>query len=223
MRRSIVFAWVGLAIALTASLVVGWAAGRNPKSNPKKISVSQDPGPRVKPIPEHLSYWMLFQNKVLLDQKAKEVEKQGGDMSLYRSRLKSFANLDDHESQLLGQVSHDTYDRVRAQDNKAKEIIARLRASKEPPDGKFQVGQGNPETPAELKALQRERDEIIKRGVAKLAEGFGSSRFADLDRVVKREITPNIINLMSNPPKRNFDPRTDPKVQEMIKNYGRSK
>jgi hypothetical protein len=218
MRRSIIGISLALSLALAASLVVGWAATSKPNPAPK---VQDKPSAQTHPIPEHLSYWVLFQHKVMLDQKAKEVEAQKGNGSPYRSGLKAVASLSDKEAQLLEQVSHETYEKVKAQDAKAKQIIEALR--KQSPDGNFQLGKGNPEVPPVLKAMQIERDNMIKAGMIKLADGFGSSRFLNLDQFVKKNITPNFTNLTPNSPPRNFDPRTDPRIQKMIEDARRSK
>jgi hypothetical protein len=220
MRRKMIVASLALLSTLAVSLVVAWAANRETK--PRPAAKAQDkPAQQSRAIPEHLMYWHMFHHNVLLKQKADELEKQGQNGSAYRSRYKTFANLSDKEAQILDQVAKETYDRVTAQDERAKKVIDAIRA--QGPDGKVQPGQANPEVPEQLKVMQKERDAMILAGITKLRSGFGPVRSADLDRFVKEKIGPNFRTLTPNPAQRNFDPRTDPRIQQMIKDLGRSK
>jgi Spy/CpxP family protein refolding chaperone len=219
MRRKIVVVGLALLSALAVSLVA-WAANRETK--PKPTAKAQDkPAQQARVIPEHLMYWHMFHHKVLLDKKADELEKQGQNGSAYRSRYKTFANLSDKEAQILDRVAQETYDKVTAQDEKAKKVIDAIRA--QGPDGKVQPGQSNPEVPERLKSMQKERDAMILAGITKLRNEFGPERSADLDRFVKEQIGPNFKNLTPIPAQRNFDPRADLRIQQKIKDLGRSK
>lgn len=220
MRRKLVVISLAVLSALAVSLVVAWAANRETK--PKLGAKAKDnPAQQSRAIPEHLMYWHMFHHNVLLNKKADEVEKQGQDGSAFRSRYKTFANLSDKEAQILNQIAQETYDKVTAQDERAKTVIAAIRA--QGPDGKVQPGQSNPEVPEQLKSMQKERNAMIMAGVTKLRSEFGPVRSADLDQFVKKQIAPNFKTLTPGPAQRNFDPRTDPPIQQLIKNLGRSK
>lgn len=222
MRRKIAVVSLALSFTLAVSLVVAWAANRETKATPVAKAKAQDkPTPQARTIPEHLMYWHMFHHKVLLGQKADAVEKQGQNGSAYRSRYKTFANLNDREGQILDQVAQETFEKVKAQDERAKRVIAAIRA--QGPDGKVQPGQSNPEVPEQLKEMQKERDAMILGGITKLRSEFGPGRSADLDRFVKEKIGPNFRTLTPNSAQSNLDPRTDPRIQQKIKELGRSK
>jgi hypothetical protein len=163
----------------------------------------------------------MFHHKVLLDRKANAAEKQGQDGSAYRSRYKTFANLSDRESQILDRVAQETFEKVNAQDERAKKVIEAIRS--QGPDGTVKPGQSNPEVPEQLKAMQKERDAMILAGITKLRNEFGPERSLYLDQFVKRQIGPNFRMVTPGASQRNFDPRTDPHIQQLIENLGRSK
>lgn len=219
MRKSKVFIGLLLSVVLGLSFIVGWAVThKTAEVNKSRI---QDPlAKQAKSLPEHLSYWILFQHQVKLDEKAKEVEAKGENGAKYRIAMKRATKLNDSEGQLLEEVSHETYFTVKAIDERAKRLIDELR--KQPPDPKFHIGQRNPPVHPKLKALQRERDEAIKGGMERLTLGFGEARYEHLNKFVKKNITPNFTNLTLDAPRRNFDPRTDPKIQKMIEDARRS-
>lgn len=190
MRRKIVAASLALSVALAVSLMVVWTTNRDAKASSNPTPKAQDkPGPQAQAIPEHLMYWHMFHHKVLLDQKATAAEKQGQDGSAYRSRYKNFANLSDRESQILDRVAQETFEKVKAQDERAKKVIEAIRA--QGPDGTVKPGQSNPEVPEQLKAMQRERDAMILAGITKLRSEFGPERSLYLDQFVKKQIGPN--------------------------------
>jgi len=221
MRRKIIVVSLALLSALAVSLVT-WAANRVTKASPKNITKAQDkPAQQARAIPEHLMYWHMFHHKVLLNQKADEVERQGQNGSAFRSRYKTFAKLNDGEAQILDRVAQETFEKVKAQDERAKKVIDAIRA--QGPDGKVQPGQSNPEVPDQLKEMQKERDGMILAGITKLRSEFGPERSAHLDEFVKKQIGPNFKTLTPNSAQRNFDPRTDPRIQQRIKDLGRSK
>ncbi|HEY6402021.1 MAG TPA: hypothetical protein VI479_11470, partial [Blastocatellia bacterium] len=204
MRRPIVVVSMALSFALAVSLVVAWAANREAKANAKSITKAQvNPAPQTQAIPEHLMYWHMFHHKVLLDKKANEVEKQGQDGAAYRSRYKTFANLSDGEARILDQVAQETYEKVNAQDERAKKVIDAIRA--QGPDGAVKPGESNPEVPEQLKAMQKERDAMILAGITKLRNEFGPERSVHLDQFVKQQIGPNLRTVTPGSSQRNFD------------------
>jgi uncharacterized protein YdbL (DUF1318 family) len=222
MRRPIVFTSIALSLALAASLVVVWAANRESKTKPKQVAKPLDKAnTQARPIPEHLMYWHLFEHKVLLDRKAEEAEKQGRSGEEFRAHYKNSAKLNEREAEILASVAKETYDKVTAQDAKAKALIDKLRAKGL--DGTVKPGQTNPEVPAELKALQKERDEMVMTGVKKLREGFGPEGAGVFDSFVKEHVGQKFTNLMTITSPHNFDPRTDPRIQQMFKDSRRAK
>lgn len=191
MRRPVVFISLVLSGALAVSLVVGWAATRKPKPAPK---VQIDPARQE--IPEHVTYGFLFQHIAWLNKKAAELESQGKDASEYRLHYKQSANLSDKEAQMLDQVARETHHKVKVLDDEAKKIIAAVRAKT--PDGKLQPGQKIPEPPAQLLAMQRQRDEVILAGIARLKSGFEQERLFHFQGFVQQHIGSKITNLLKS-------------------------
>jgi hypothetical protein len=118
-------------------------------------------------------------------------------------------------------VSQETYDRVTAQDARAKKLIAEIRAKGADAFGK--PGELKPEFSEKLTAMQKERDEMITAGVNRLRGEFGPELAPHFDKFVKERIGPSFKNVTHVPLPRDFDPRTDPRVQQMFKDPGRSK
>jgi hypothetical protein len=222
MRRPIVFISVALSIALAASLVVGWAASRTPKTKLKPVAKVQDKSStQTRAIPEHWMYWHLFEHKVMLDKKAVELDRQGKNGSVFREHYKTSANLDDREAQILDRIAQETYDKVTAQDARAKKLIDEIRAMGR--GGFDKPGELKPELIARLKAMQKERDEMVMAGVSSLRNEFGPAESTYFNLFVKERIGPSFKNVTQVSLPRDFDPRTDPRVQQMLKDLRRSK
>lgn len=222
MRRPIVFISIALSIALAASLVVGWAANRESKTKPKPIVKAQDNSTLQKrTIPDHLLYWHVFDHKMMLDKKAEEVEKQGRSGSAFRTHYKTAANLSDREAQIFDRVAEETYEKVKTQDANAKKLIDEIRSKGA--DGFIKPGELKPELIEKLKAMQNERDEMIMNGVNKLRAGFGPELSPRFDQFVKGSMGRSVkdVKQVSLPP--HIDPRTDPRVQQMLNDQRRSK
>jgi hypothetical protein len=182
---------IGLCIMfLAAGAITHMSMGRavaNSQNQPKGRQPAQSLN---QAIPIQVLYWQMFNHIALLNQKADEVEAKGGDGSAYRSRYKTFARLNGAEAQLLNAVALETYQKVKALDARAKQIVDAIRA--QTPDGKLQPGQLPPAPPAELKEMQKERDEMVMAAYARLRDGFGPTEFPKFEKFVNESVAPNI-------------------------------
>lgn len=222
MRRPIFLISVALSIALAISLVGGWAANRELKTKPNPAAKAQDTSnTQSRAIPDHLMYWHMFHHKVMLNQKAEEAERQGRNGAMFRTHYKNSAALSDREAEVLDRVAQETYGKVTAVDARAKKVIEELRAKG--PDGTVKPGQSNPEVPEVLKALQKERDGLVMGGVKQLQTELGPAGAGHFDQYVRANIAPRFKSLTTVDSPRNFDPRTDPRIQQLFKDLGRSK
>jgi hypothetical protein len=208
MRRPVVFISLALTVALAVSLVVGWAATRSPKPAPK---VQNLPANVSDEVPEHVMYGFMFQHITWLNKKAEELESQGQDASAYRLHYKNSANLTDKEAQMLDEVVRDTTQQVKTLDDEAQKIIQDVRS--QTPDGKLEPGQSIPEPPAHLIAMQKQRDEVILAGIARLKGGFEQSRLLNFQGFVKQNIGSKITNLLTPD---SMPPRPSPITPEML-------
>src|SRR6266498_1825879 len=94
-----------------------------------------------------------------LKKKAEELQEQGKDGKALRSFYKEAALLNDDEARAFDQIAADCERDVAQQDGKAKAIIDSVRTRY--PNGKVSKGEKPPEAPAELKAMQEQRNAII--------------------------------------------------------------
>jgi hypothetical protein len=147
------------------------------------ISIAQIPP--TKP-PEHLRYYVLFRHLALLNQKAAEVERTGEDGSKYRHHYKNFAVLSNHQESQLKQIADDCLREVSTLDARAKQLVVESRAKM--PTGGLEAGARWPTPSAELKQIDAERDQAMKRAYTQLRESFGEAEFNRFNQIIKKVV-----------------------------------
>jgi len=116
--------------------------------------------------------------------------KQGKNGKAVRSFYKEAAGLSEDEARAFDQVAAECERDVARQDEKAKELIDAVRVKY--PDGKVPAGEKPPEPPAELKAMQEQRNAIILSARDRLRASFGEAEFKRFSEFVERDVKPNV-------------------------------
>ena len=175
-----------LSVPLVALTLVLLALGSAP------LCAADDPPRKVTagPLPESVKYWALFRHMAMLETKAAEAEKRGEDGAPYRSVFRLSAKLTEEQTARLNSIAADCVARVEEKDREALAIIRAARASfRRAHPGEDVVP---PEPPADLKRLQRERDELIEAAREDLHRAFGDKEFARFQGFVDEKIAPTI-------------------------------
>jgi hypothetical protein len=147
-------------------------------------AVAQNPAP-TKP-PEHVRYYFVFRHLALLNQKAVEAEKRGEDGKKFREHYKNYAKLNDGQVDQLNQVAADCLLDIAPLDARIKQMVAASRARV--PDRKIAPSSSLPEPTAELKELDKERDQIMRRAYTRLREAFGEAEFNRFSGVIEKSV-----------------------------------
>jgi hypothetical protein len=142
------------------------------------------------PLPESVKYWVLFRHLTALEAKAAAVEKRGEDGAPYRSAYRVSAKLTETQAAQLSSIAAECVARVEEKDREALAIIRAARALT--PRGRLEKDAVPPEPPAELKLLQRERDELIDTAREDLHRAFGDKEFTRFQGFVDERIAPTI-------------------------------
>lgn len=146
--------------------------------------------PRGGQVPQYIVYRQLFRHVVILRNKAAEEERQGRDGAALRTLYKRNAELNDAESAVLDQIAEDAERQVSELDAQARTIIAEARAQH--PGGELQPGETLPPPPAELGALQEQRNAAVLQWRDRLRAAFGEDAFRRFDAFVQRDVAPRI-------------------------------
>lgn len=157
----------------------GRPAGATPQAQPPQ-----------QPAPAHAVYNEFFYHVNFLKSKAEKEEKAGKDAAMLRSFYKRQAKIDDAQLQLLDRVAADLKGQLDQLDQKAQKIIRKFRADVQAME--IKPGQRPPDPPAELKAMQAERDALILRARDGLRASLGGEAFGRLDRYVQQNIAPRM-------------------------------
>lgn len=153
--------------------------------NASRAAASQNPQGAPE-IPQHVVYRELFRHFVFLKEKAAEKEQGGADGSSLRGFYKRKARLDEKQAEALDRIATETDDAVMKLDERGKKITDKIRAQY--PEGKLARGQQPPPFPEELKAMQKQRNELILRGRERLREALGAQEFQRFDGYVQQEV-----------------------------------
>jgi hypothetical protein len=143
--------------------------------------------------PEHLRYYFVFRQLSLLNQKAVAAERKGEDGSRYRLHYKKFAQLNDHQMSQLDQIANECLREVAVYDGRVKQLVNEARARIA--GGKLEPGVSKPEPSAELKQIDAERDQIIRRAYSRLLSAFGEVEFKRFNERIERSIRINPIQV----------------------------
>lgn len=180
---------------LTISLVVisvcavafgGRISGRAGKANvTQDVTVAREQG-----LPEHVPYIFLFEHLRHLKKKSDEFKNQGKDGSGFQRRFKKTLVIDDDQFARLEEIALSLEPELEAVDKKAEKVIKEFK--KTYPEGVVPPGTVIPPPPAELTALQEERNRLILRGRDRLKGALGEMEFNRFDQIMKSRLAPNI-------------------------------
>ena len=164
-------------------LVVASSVGVLAFSRPGiSTGIASAPPPQHTAVPEHVIYQHLFHHVFLMGE---------------RAGYKSQAGLTDEQARLLSEVAAEGEREVQQVDARAKVIIDAFRARY--PGGRVPSGEVPPPPPAEIRALQAERNAAILRARDRLRAAFGEQEFSRFSEFVRNRVAPNITQL---PPRR---------------------
>jgi hypothetical protein len=143
--------------------------------------------------PEHLRYYFVFRQISLLNQKAVAAERKGEDASRYRLHYKNFALLNDRQMTQLDQIANECLRDVAAFDTRIKQLVNEARARIT--GAKLEPGVPLPETTAELKQIDAERDRIMRHAYARLNDAFGESEFKRFNEKIEKSVRVNPVQV----------------------------
>jgi hypothetical protein len=148
---------------------------------------------RVAQLPEHIAYSFLFHRISNLKQQADLLRDQGRDGSGFRRRfIKQFA-LDEDQFEKISEIATDTEAIVAGLDKKADDIIDEFR--KRFPEGRLPPGVVPPPPPAELFALQQQRDETLLHGRDRMRAELGEREFTRFDEILKIHLSRDVTQM----------------------------
>jgi hypothetical protein len=139
-------------------------------------------------------YEAMFRHRGFIKKKAQEIDQGGNDGRELREFYKRHANLSDQEDVLLDQVASDCNRKLDELRARAKQIIDEARAKTS--GGRLNDGETPPPPPAELEALQREREATVLQALERLHQGLGQAAFNRLDEFTQRQIVNNMKDVM---------------------------
>lgn len=145
---------------------------------------------RQRAVPAHAVYNEFFYHVNFLKQKADKEEQAGKDAAMLRTFYKRQAKLDDAQLQLLDRAAAGLGRRLEQMDRRAQQLIERFRADVQALE--LAPGQTPPAPPAELKAMQAERDALVLRARDELRAALGEEAFGRLDGYVRQHIAPRM-------------------------------
>ena len=207
-------------IALLAGALSLGHAANVPKPPDKSSTVQNPPAPGVvqqqRETPEQFIYRFTFKYLEDAKRRAEEARFKGEDASKLRAFYQRGAALDDAQTSLVEQIAIENNAEVAKQDKKAREIIDKFRAKY--PGGKVPEGQPVPQAPAELAALQQERNAIILKGRDRLRATLGDEAFGRFDAFVHSQIAPKLkVDQLNVPQLNSLRPERQKRQPELVK------
>jgi len=167
-----------IATSCVAALIVGALFTISRPASGTRAQVNKQQATPQNALPEHGAYEFLFRRAVRFKQ---STIKAGQPLAL-DSMLQREAGLSDNQIRVLDEIATTCVQEIAALDQRARVIVNQLR-SRFP--GRV-VPRGEPLLPpAELEALQQQRDATILRGRATLLQAFGEQEFNRFDRFVQ--------------------------------------
>lgn len=148
-------------------------------------------------VPEGVVYGIIFRQITALKRAAVKRERQGKDGSFLRDHLKKKAKLTDEQTEVFDRIALETEREVAQTDKEARKIIDTIRARH--PKGMLKDGEPLPLPPAELKALNEQRNNIILQARERLRLNLGDAEFQRFDTFIKKDMARRIKKLESEP------------------------
>jgi hypothetical protein len=207
-------------IALLAGALSLGHAANVPTPPSKPSAVQNSPAPNVaqqqRETPERFIYRFTFKYLEDAKRRAEEARVKGEDASKLRAFYQKGAALDDAQTSLVEQIATENNAEVARQDKKARQIIDKFRAKY--PGGKVPDGEPMPQAPAELAALQAERDAIILKGRDRLRAALGDDAFGRFDAFVHSQIAPKIkVDQLNVPQLNSLRPERQKRQPDLVK------
>ncbi|MEZ5428181.1 MAG: hypothetical protein R2747_18065 [Pyrinomonadaceae bacterium] len=151
----------------------------------------QNSGEEKREVPDHVVYFILFHHLVGLKKEAEKVAATGQTLD-YFGMYEEQAALDNTQSRFLFDTAQNCIDAVKLIDNKARDIIVKERE-------KFKQIKSQddpiPQPPAELKELQREKNETVLRYRDEFKSFLGADKFSEFNDFARQKITPQVKDL----------------------------
>lgn len=135
--------------------------------------------PQAVNIPTHVVYGMLFKESVSFKKKAHEREQKGEDSDFFRDYQRNKLKLHGAHAAAFDRIADAAARNLSRLDERAKKIIDEVRAQH--PGGKLKEGELPPAPPAQLKALDKERTDMLMRTRDELRAALGEAEFQRLE------------------------------------------
>ena len=169
-------------IALIAGAL--FSIGQSASGTKEQVNKQQDAAALQNALPEHVAYEFLFRRADLFRQSA---ARAGKPLAL-DSSLQLEARLSDDQVLVLGEIATTCLQEVAELDQKAQVIITQFR-SRFP--GRVVPRDADLSPPAELEAMQQQRDATFLRGRARLQQAFGEQEFNRFNRFMQERYGTN--------------------------------
>jgi hypothetical protein len=147
-------------------------------------------------IPDEIAYGQVFRQLEELNKKADQEQQNNRDGMKFRNLYKEMAGLSEKQARDLDRIATQTNGQLRGLDQRAKQIINRIRAKV--PGGRLQPGQAPPMPPPELEQLSEQRKALILQSVGELRNNFGEAEFARFADFVNRKVKAGIKKVKTN-------------------------
>jgi hypothetical protein len=186
-------------------------AGReNVPAEPAQDQANDTPRPQATSIPTHVIYGMLFKEAAFFKEKAHEREQKGEDGAFFREYHRNKLKLDGGHTTAFERVAEATARKMSKLDERAKRIIDNVRAQH--PGGKLKEGEVLPAPPAELKALNKERIDLLIHSREELRAALGEAEFLRLENLLLEDAARTIKPIQGASPSASFisQPETPP-------------
>lgn len=179
---------IAVCLAITAAGAFAFAGKTQSKGSDAQANAAQLR--QTQEVPQHVIYSHLFHQITAFKKQAEEAESKGRDGRPLRSLFQREAGLNGAQASVLDVIASECLREVAIQDAKAKLIIDAFKARF--PYGRMPRGERPPPPPAELTAMQEERNAIILRARNRLQLTLGEQEFNRFEAFVNRRVVPNI-------------------------------
>jgi hypothetical protein len=137
-------------------------------------------------VPEYILYDQMFRLIVKFKKKAEEQKAKGEPVTPLRDYFQKEAKLNDEQTRILQETAERFVAEVELIDAEARVIIENIRASV--PRGQPSIDKKLLEPPAELKQLQKKREELALRYRDQLRDSFGAEQFGQFQNFVEQNM-----------------------------------